>query len=272
MYLFGSPDRLIPKLLVTVQLHEIVLYTDGVARNLHRVPKSIVSKRIKGDFSLSTSEKFLTEGLSAINFLSKYPIQKRFLFFENGLRSLPSDSKQYFSLKDFFRKRKIGSSRLDISEISCADNSPLKKINIEVPRNLKFNCDWLHQEPWKIDDERMSDFKSNEFRALSIEFIFDAVSSIDYVYPSYGVNILSVGQQLEKAVFDRYGGNSKKPSQLYWEVIHKVAACLSGKTRPGSIIGCLVIGYFPSADSFVIIPNKLAYKSFLHEEIHGLRW
>lgn len=68
MYLFGSPDRLIPKLLVPVQLHEIVLYTDGVARNLHRVPKSIVSKRIKGDFSLSTSEKFLTEGLSAINF------------------------------------------------------------------------------------------------------------------------------------------------------------------------------------------------------------
>lgn len=272
VYLFGSPNRLIPKLLVPVHLHDFVHYSDGVSRNLHRVPRSIVSKRIKGDVSMSVSEKFLTEGLSTINFLSKFPIQKRFLFIENGRTAILSESKQYFSLKDFLRKRKIEPSCLDIPANNSVDGSPLKKINIEVPRNLKFNCDWLHEDPWKIDDDRMLGIKSNEFRALSIEFIFDAVSCINYVYPSYCVNILSVGQQLEKAIFDRYGGNKTKPSQLYWEAIHRIAACLSGKTRPGSIIGYLVTGYFPTADSFVTIPNKIAYKSFIHEEIHGLRW
>lgn len=271
MYLFGSPDRLIAKLLVPVHLHKIVPYTDGVSRNLHRLPRSIASKRIKGDHSLSVSEKFLSEGLSTINFLSKLRTQKRFLFFEDGIKALSSDSKKYFSLKEFFRKRKIESSCLNIHPISSADGSPLKKINIEVPRNLKFNCDWLHDESWKGCDERLIGLKSNPFRSLSIEFIFDAVSVINFVYPSYSVNIFSVGVQLENAIFDRYGGIKTKPSQLYWEVIHRIAACLSGKSRPGSIIGYLVSGYFPSADSFVTIPIKIAYKSFIHEEIHGLR-
>ena len=270
VYLFGSKDRLLRELLISIQIRDFVPYSDGVTRKLHRIPRSITAKRIKGDASLTTGEKFILEGLSVINLLDKVSVEKRFLFIKNGRVLNDRISKPYFSLKRLLRMDSTDTNHSEVLPLSVVDGSPLKKICIEVPRNIRFNSEWLYADEWCTDEIQRSEFSCNWRRALSIEFIYDAVSCFPSVDPSSNINLFCVSHQLEMAIYDKYYDHGTSSPQLYWEVIHKIAACLSGKHRPGSIIPLILLGYYPSADSFVSIPYKLAYKSFIHEDVLNL--
>lgn len=131
--------------------------------------------------------------------------------------------------------------------------------------------------PWTIETISNEDY-SNENRTFGLEFLQQATL---YIPEGNTVNRNAIARNLELAIYNWSTGNvngkSKKHEEdsegsrldKYWNKIHDLAACISGKRQRGTLAGMIAEGKFATPDELVGLGDDDLWCSFQGSPLSG---
>jgi hypothetical protein len=137
----------------------------------------------------------------------------------------------------------------------------------EKPDNLEPSSSQVDEEnklPDWIAKPFAEDKPHEDFRIFASEFIRQGVC---FIPRSQRINLDSVALSIEMAAYEwakksNQGNFDWRASQIYWQKIHTLVACISGQDRPGSLAAMIGKGVFMSAADLLDLKDELLSYSF----------
>ena len=198
--------------------------------------------------------------------------------------SLPRHSKLEVKLEGISQKHTIASSkaekkkRFSLGNLMRAGSSSSRQVNVgtKVASSVEASPIFLsksqsnnHESPsWTM--KIVSEDYSDENRSFGVEFLHQAAL---YIPESNTMNYDAVARNIEIAIYNWSTGsvesgtiiqNNCEASWLnrYWNKIHDIAACISGKYKGGTLAKMICDGKFATPDELVYLRDRDLLSSF----------
>jgi len=236
VYMLGSEDKFIPRLLVTVSRSRIVSYSEGVRRNLHTIPESLRDRLLLPSYAMSVGERFLTLSLKRLNKLGSIPKSNRANFFETT---------QYNSgCSDDVRQRRSNAAK--------PDETGSNNTQVSRPRPS-----WIFDDIIRPYDIRARVYKDNRYRRHFLMLLLCCCSYLKKFSLPYKT-CFSVAVHLEIAIHHKCSNDK----ELYENTVFSIAGAMIGWHDDLPLAKLLAHGLFLSPQAVLSIPKNVIEKLF----------
>jgi len=250
VYLFGSNQKDVASLLIPVQANHLVLYSDAVSRDIHRLPPVICQKFIGKMNNLSFWDSFMIKGRSTIKMLASVSKRKRMSFFSGDLPS--KESFRGLSLKKFLESRN-STVKTSLSSSSTPVISSHITVPLFHPSPLISSPSWLATDIINVRDDRSKECLSHPFRRWHLINIYLSLERFDRYNPNV-INIISTSFHLERATF-----LCSKSPRLYHAKLIFLCGILLGYKKYGYVCVLISRNHFLTPDEVINLPVKTAF-------------
>lgn len=139
-----------------------------------------------------------------------------------------------FSLGTFMKKPR------ETSSTSSGD----QKRNKSVPEWMVGECDTRHL--------------GHKDRNLALEFLIEMAER----FPKGKISVTKLANSFEAAIYQWAGGSNEWNRDRYWQRIHMIVACVSGKRTTGTLMNLMLNGDFETPEKVINLDASVLHDSF----------
>mmetsp|Transcript_27818 Transcript_27818/g.65392 ORF Transcript_27818/g.65392 Transcript_27818/m.65392 type:complete len:844 (+) Transcript_27818:118-2649(+) len=227
------------------------------------IPKDSLSSKIvrKSEIKEETTHHVMLE--PTLPKSSKLEVKHEGTSQKQMISSSKAEKRKRFSLGNLMRVGSSSSRQANVGTkpASMVDESPAFASKTQTNN---------HKNPsWTMQNICDGDF-SNENRSFGLEFLQQAAL---YIPDSKTINYDAVARNIETAIY-KWSTESIKSRDIvqnvneeswlnrYWDKVHDIAACISGKYKVGTLAKMICDGKFATPDELVCLPDAYLLSYF----------
>jgi len=252
-----------PNMLKVKEKRKELISTTDDAQEDKSISKDSLSSKItrKGEFNEGTTPHIMLE--PSLPKSSKVEVKQEGTSQKQMISSSKAEKRKRFSLGNLMRVGSSSSRQVNVGTkpASMVEESPVFSSKTQTNN---------HKNPsWTMQNTCDADF-SNENRSFGLEFLQQAAL---YIPDSKTMNYEAVARNIEIAIY-KWSTESIESRDIvqnvneeswlnrYWDKVHDIAACISGKYKGGTLAKMICDGKFATPDELVCLPDAYLLTSF----------